>query len=980
MTLPDISVIVTAHHEGRLAHFTISSLFRSLAYAAKNGITTEVIIVLDKPDQQTLDYFSRYADSKIKLSHVENGDLGLSRNHGVSLASGKYIAFLDADNLFAKDWIYRAVNFLSLYPPNIVVHPEYHVIFEGNNLVWKQISSSDRNFKLDNLIENNYWDAVCAGHRDVFIRFPYETTMKSPGFGFEDWHFNCQTLAGGICHFVVPDTVHFLRVKKNGSLLAYTVQTNRMIRPTKLFESSVLTPLIKGKTPNNQAAASVKVDVPSAPFKVSRLKSIVARFSDPVFHRYPRLYPWLVRQARSSCNAGKPHTAIFPDWLIDEWKAMHSIEPQIFPEQHLLQSIPFYSVPESRIGRYYLPLCEMFGNGVTHVFLVPWLKMGGADLVALNYVEALKRINPKTEITVISTLNADSPWSGRLPQGVRFVEFGKVCKELASEEQEKLLSRLLLQMSPKVIHNINSDLGYRIFVKYGKALGTVSKLFACSFCKDVTEEGKDVGYPFSYLPACFDSLTAVLSDNKAFLERLHGLYAFERSKLITHYQPHPVSRDRIYMNKFSKKGRMDILWAGRIDRQKRPDILAAVAEASVGMPLHFHVYGSPVLDRDIYSERLKTLPNVTICGAFDGLMSLPADKFDLFLYTSQWDGLPNVLLEAISLGLPIIAPNVGAVGELIEHRKTGFLIDQFDDVQGYVNCLREILADGSNLSTLVVNAFSLVNCRHSWQSFVAAVENTGGYVVPSEFECGFENVVQIEMSVGNGVSSLDYSEENLVKEWGEGKASEVNFWDEWFKTKGLSWPDQYKERMNPSQPFQANLKQFLPEQQVVAVLDVGAGPLTLLGKKMPGKELLITAVDPLAAEYDVIIRKYGIAPPVRTQYALAERLSDVFPENTFDFVHICNALDHSYDPIAGIRQMIRVVKPGCCVFMSHALNEAENENYAGFHQWNFSVESDKFIIWNKHSRIDVNDELGANVDLNVFGNGGHTVVIRKVPG
>jgi len=34
----------------------------------------------------------------------------------------------------------------------------------------------------------------------------YQTTMKTRGFGFEDWHFNCVTLADGIEHRPVPGT------------------------------------------------------------------------------------------------------------------------------------------------------------------------------------------------------------------------------------------------------------------------------------------------------------------------------------------------------------------------------------------------------------------------------------------------------------------------------------------------------------------------------------------------------------------------------------------------------------------------------------------------------------------------------------------------------------------------------------------------------------------------------------------------------
>jgi glycosyltransferase involved in cell wall biosynthesis len=38
--------------------------------------------------------------------------------------------------------------------------------------------------------------------------------------------------------------------------------------------------------------------------------------------------------------------------------------------------------------------------------------------------------------------------------------------------------------------------------------------------------------------------------------------------------------------------------------------------------------------------------------------------------------LPNVVLEAMYAGVPVVAINVGALSEIIEHKKNGLLIDE----------------------------------------------------------------------------------------------------------------------------------------------------------------------------------------------------------------------------------------------------------------------------------------------------------------
>lgn len=415
-----------------------------------------------------------------------------------------------------------------------------------------------------------------------------------------------------------------------------------------------------------------------------------------------------------------------PGWLIMEWEEIHIIEPQLFPDQWLVENLPEYLVPASRIPHCYLELCGLYGEGISHVFLVPWITRGGADLVVLNYVNVLAGKGLARNIAVISTQPADSPWAERLPAGVRFIEFGKLYSFLSAVEQENLLVRVLLQMSPRVIHNINSDLGYRLFVRYGKALSSISRLYACSFCIDLTPEGRRSGYPVMYLAKCFDYLTAVMSDNATHLETLYSIYAFERDKMLTHYQPMPVPAAAVPADKDVEDG-LRVLWAGRLDRQKRPDILIRIAEFCKDLPFVFHVYGSPLLDDHFCQEQFDKMENVIYYGGYDGLSSLPVHEYHLLLYTSQWDGLPNVLLEAIAMGLPVIASNVGGISELIDDGKTGFLIEPYEDAEKYVKCLQKVYDDPALLSGVIADARRLVEKRHSPASFMEVVEETPGY-------------------------------------------------------------------------------------------------------------------------------------------------------------------------------------------------------------------------------------------------------------
>lgn len=241
----DITVVIAAHHEGRLAHHTMRSLHRSRRYATERGLSVEVVVVLDRPDEATVKYFSSPEGEDITLARADVGDLGLTRNAGIARATGEYIAVLDADNLICLNWLYDAYQYLLARGGKVVAHPEYQMYFEGKHLLFRQISSTDRSFRYANIIEYNYWDAVCMAKREIFLNHTYESTTGGEGFGYEDWHWNCQTLAGAIGHDVVPGTVHFLRIKRSGSLLAYTKESNRIIRPSRLFDPDIYSRLLQ---------------------------------------------------------------------------------------------------------------------------------------------------------------------------------------------------------------------------------------------------------------------------------------------------------------------------------------------------------------------------------------------------------------------------------------------------------------------------------------------------------------------------------------------------------------------------------------------------------------------------------------------------------------------------------------------------------------------------------------------------------------
>jgi SAM-dependent methyltransferase len=196
-----------------------------------------------------------------------------------------------------------------------------------------------------------------------------------------------------------------------------------------------------------------------------------------------------------------------------------------------------------------------------------------------------------------------------------------------------------------------------------------------------------------------------------------------------------------------------------------------------------------------------------------------------------------------------------------------------------------------------------------------------------------------------------------LNEWQKGIGFEVWWWREWVKNNGGEHHTDYANRIDPNYPFQDYLIPLLPANEAIKVLDVGAGPITNLGKHLSGKNLTIVPIDPLAESYATIFKEFNVTPLIKTEFGEVENLVSQFGENAFDLVYMCNALDHSRDPMQGISQMLAVTKPGCYVSLHHFIREAEHASYGGFHQFNLDTDNGKFILWNRSERFDVEDLL-----------------------
>ncbi|MDR2577864.1 MAG: class I SAM-dependent methyltransferase [Chitinispirillales bacterium] len=198
--------------------------------------------------------------------------------------------------------------------------------------------------------------------------------------------------------------------------------------------------------------------------------------------------------------------------------------------------------------------------------------------------------------------------------------------------------------------------------------------------------------------------------------------------------------------------------------------------------------------------------------------------------------------------------------------------------------------------------------------------------------------------------------EKYLETWLKGIPSEVGHWR---RAMEKNWPD-FRDRI--SNERQCNIEQYFDSPETFCI-DIGSGPLSTCGSKTDKTKLRIIAVDPLAHSYKILRKKRNITAGIAPEYCMVERLTDKFEHNTFDIVHMRNSLDHAFNPIFGIMQMMAICKKDGKIVLQHTKNEAEEESYHGFHQWNLSVENGDFIIWRQNDKYNVSKILSEHAEV-----------------
>jgi glycosyltransferase involved in cell wall biosynthesis len=183
-----------------------------------------------------------------------------------------------------------------------------------------------------------------------------------------------------------------------------------------------------------------------------------------------------------------------------------------------------------------------------------------------------------------------------------------------------------------------------------------------------------------------------------------------------HLLPNVVDTDFFTPSPRGEEGEVTIAAVGRLVKQKRFDRLISIlarVRAQTDRPFKAVIAGDGPLRSDLERQAMEL--GLRQLVRFKGPVADARAVYheaEVVVLTSDWEGAPNVALEAMACGLPVVATAVGDVPELIGEGETGFLARP-EDEEKWVAALLRLLHNPSLRVDFGRRARQLVVAEHS---------------------------------------------------------------------------------------------------------------------------------------------------------------------------------------------------------------------------------------------------------------------------
>ena len=342
------------------------------------------------------------------------------------------------------------------------------------------------------------------------------------------------------------------------------------------------------------------------------------------------------------------------------------------------------------------------GNSV--LVFVPFMVVGGAETAILHVLKGFRNNNIHVSLIVSSHPVSDN-------MGNTAEEFLKVCNDVYVLEDynnlwndpdkwkhwKNLTSAIIKQRSIDTVLISNSSFAYTLLPELKtdfpdiKVINPVYSI-AGHMVDNIKYE------PFIDLTIVENPLVKAYLVKECFRSP-EKVKMIENGVDINKYKPASSKSISREINGFSLPVNKKIVtFLGRFSEEKAPDIFLQIANSMKDdEQIHFMLSGDgPMWNQLKIMMTSLNIGNVTFTGFADSVEVLAIS--DVLLLPSRIDGRPNVVLESLAMGVPVIASNVGGLPWIISAERQNGIICEAGNIQEFKNAIIDLCSDLDKLN------------------------------------------------------------------------------------------------------------------------------------------------------------------------------------------------------------------------------------------------------------------------------------------
>ena len=351
-------------------------------------------------------------------------------------------------------------------------------------------------------------------------------------------------------------------------------------------------------------------------------------------------------------------------------------------------------------------------NNKSNVLItIPWMTFGGAETLIYNYCREVKH---DLNITFMTGLPSEHEWE------YKFKEITPNVYHLANlfDDQElhlEFIANYIKTRKIDLLHIIHNGFTFKMLPELKKRFPEL-KVAVTMFNDRVEYFEQSIRYK--------EHIDGYVSDNEKVANNYHKQIGSSAQVTVV---PNGINcYDEFSPNLFYRAkerealGLLDddlaVFFVGRLSEEKNPDVFLQVAEKMLAngknANIKFLVIGDGPMREEVESM-IKKSANANI--HYLGYQSEVARYFsaaDIFVLPSSIEGFPLSILEAMAMRVAVVASDVGAVAEVVESGKEGFVV-KAGDANEIADAITKLSADSKKLDAMKNSARQKVEERYS---------------------------------------------------------------------------------------------------------------------------------------------------------------------------------------------------------------------------------------------------------------------------